>query len=112
MIAVLLQVPVARYIDWILTTPLMIYEICHVGGAPYHIILMAIGCDELMLSAGIVAACLDRRRDRSQMTAWFCMGCIFFAALVYTLHSQVAHGTALQQTEDVQRLFRQASSPP
>ena len=35
--------PVARYIDWIFTAPLMLYELCHLGGAGCSTTLLIIG---------------------------------------------------------------------
>ena len=35
--------PLARYIDWIFTTPLMLYELCHLGGADFSTTLLIIG---------------------------------------------------------------------
>ena len=55
------MVPIARYIDWIATTPLMLYELCHLGGANFSTTLFILGCDLITLCFGLVSAFLDRR---------------------------------------------------
>ena len=50
------QVPFIRYLDWITTTPLMLYELCHIGHAPAYVTMMIIGCDIMTLSLGICSA--------------------------------------------------------
>ena len=42
------RVPIARYIDWMTTTPLMLYEVCHLGGASTSTMMIIVGCDILM----------------------------------------------------------------
>ena len=46
------HVPIVRYLDWILTTPIMLGELCHIGHASPHVYDLVIGCDLLMLSCG------------------------------------------------------------
>ena len=36
--------PIARYIDWMTTTPLMLYEVCHLGGASTSTMMIIVGC--------------------------------------------------------------------
>ena len=50
------EVATARSEDWIATTPLMLYELCTIGGAEKHTIIIVIGSDILMLVGGIVSA--------------------------------------------------------
>lgn len=50
------KVPIIRYIDWIATTPLMLFELCMIGGAEKHTTIFIIGCDLMMLVGGIVSA--------------------------------------------------------
>jgi len=44
----------ARYIDWILTTPLMVWDILALAGAPASEIMLACGIDMLMIGFGVV----------------------------------------------------------
>merc|ERR1712048_502494 len=45
-----------RYIDWILTTPLMLWDLMALAGASSDDILMAVGVDVLMIGFGAVGA--------------------------------------------------------
>lgn len=98
------SVPIVRYIDWISTTPLMLYELSHIGGAETYVVIMIIGCDLLMLAFGIVAAVLPRHLQWSKWLWFFGSGFCYVSMLV-TLHMCVARGTVLAAAEDVQWLF-------
>uniref|UniRef100_A0A7S0HUP7 Uncharacterized protein n=1 Tax=Phaeocystis antarctica TaxID=33657 RepID=A0A7S0HUP7_9EUKA len=39
------------------------------------------------------------------MMTWFSLGCFFYMLMVYTLHTEVAKGTVLEQSETIQELF-------
>lgn len=52
--------PNSGYIDWIATTPLMLFELCMIGGAEKHTTILIIGCDLMMLTGGIVSAMVAR----------------------------------------------------
>ena len=65
-----------RYLDWIATTPIMLYEVCHLGGADFPTTMMVCGVDVLMISTGIVSAVIPL--DRAKLP-WFFMSCVFFA---------------------------------
>ena len=56
-------VPIARYIDWITTTPILMYELGHLAHASTANTMMLVGSDILMIAAGIISACLDRQRQ-------------------------------------------------
>ena len=84
------NVPLVRYVDWITTTPLMLYEICHIAHAKTHEIVMVIGCDLLMLGLGITAACIDSEKHFGVKYGVFGIACIFFIILVSTLNVDVA----------------------
>jgi bacteriorhodopsin len=101
------RVPVARYLDWVTTTPLMLYEICHLGHAPFHTTMMVVGCDILMLSFGIVSALISWERHKGLKHVWFIMSSIFYILMVVTLHVDVGHGSAMGQPDQVQNLFAQ-----
>jgi len=100
-----IRVPFVRYADWILTTPLMLYELCTIGNAPGHVTMMVIGCDLLMLGFGIVSACIDRKDKLLEKYLWFLASCAFFILMLGALHFHVATGSALEQPADVQTLF-------
>jgi len=99
------KVPMARYVDWIVTTPIMLYELCHLGGADGATTLVIIVSDLLMLATGIFAACLSRVDHTRLMLVWFSIGCLMFVILVAVLHTKVSLGTVKEQDDDVQALF-------
>ena len=101
------KVPLARYIDWITTTPLMLYELCHLGGATFSTTLFILGCDLITLSFGLVSAFLDRKGSSRQMLTWFFSAGFFYVMMMLALHGEVARGTALNQAQWVQDLFNQ-----
>ena len=98
-------VPIARYLDWILTTPLMLYELCHIGGADTATTTVVIVSDILMLATGIFAACLSRVDHTRLMLVWFAIGCLFYVVMVAVLHVKVATGTVHDEDEKTQTLF-------
>jgi bacteriorhodopsin len=100
------KVPVARYFDWITTTPLMLYELCHLGHAPQHTSIMIIGCDILMLVCGIVSALISWEH-KGLKHVWFLIACVLYVVWVHCLHVDVGNGSALEQPEKIQRLFQQ-----
>ena len=101
------KVPLARYIDWIATTPLMLYELCHLGGADFSTTLFILGCDLITLSFGLVSAFLDRKGASHRMLTWFVSAGFFYVLMMMALHGEVARGTALSQPEHIQHLFNQ-----
>jgi len=100
-------VPLARYIDWIATTPIMLYELCRLGGADLSSTIMILGCDLICLSFGIMSACLDRQKSSRQMLAFFLAAGFFYVFMMFALHEQVAQVTVLEQAQWVQDLFHQ-----
>ncbi|CAE7455145.1 aop3 [Symbiodinium natans] len=102
-------IPVIRYIDWIATTPLMLYELCTIGGAEKHTIIIVIGSDILMLVGGIVSAMIVPKGKVMQKYAWFGISIFFYILMVVALEVDVSYGTVLERPPDVQRLFKQLS---
>lgn len=100
------RVPWVRYVDWILTTPIMLAELCHIGHAPDHTFDMIIGCDLLMLSCGIASALIPTETNLKEKCFFYLCGSVFFAIMVFTLHRDVANGSAKHQSEHIQELFQ------
>lgn len=98
-------VPLARYIDWIFTTPIMLYELCRLGGADLSSTIMILGCDLICLSFGLMSACLDRKRSSRAMLGYFFAAAFFYVFMMFAIHDQVAQGSALEQPQWVQDLF-------
>ena len=99
------KVPVIRYIDWITTTPLMLFELCMIGGAEKHTFFMVIGCDLMMLTGGIVAAMIVPKAKVGLKYLWFFSSVFFFALMIAALQVDVANGTVKNRPADVQLLF-------
>jgi bacteriorhodopsin len=97
-------VPIARYIDWITTTPLMLYELCHIAHAPAHMVFMVIISDLLMLATGMVAAAMPWKGYKVYKQIWFFFSCLFYMLLVVVLQVDVAY-KASKQTEVAAQLF-------
>jgi len=94
------KVPIVRYVDWAITLPLMLYQLCDLGGADTASTLLVISCFLLFLFAALVAACTDRLKP-----VWCVVVCLFYGLTVYNLHSEVAEGTLSAQDQQARDLF-------
>jgi bacteriorhodopsin len=83
-------VPFVRYVDWITTTPLMLYELCHIAHAEGHVIVMVIGCDLITLSLGISSAVIDQEHHFGVKYTLFVIAAAFYILMVSTLVMDVA----------------------
>eukprot|EP00434_Breviolum_minutum_P000224 symbB.v1.2.000186.t2/scaffold21.1/size436794/5 len=99
------KVPLIRYIDWIATTPLMLFELCVIGGAEKSTTIFIIGCDLIMLGGGIVSATVVPKAKVKLKYAWFMVSNLFFILMIAALQVDVAQGTVKTRPEDVQQLF-------
>eukprot|EP00913_Durusdinium_trenchii_P029479 g27632.t1 len=79
------KVPIIRYIDWIATTPLMLFELCMIGGAEKHTFFMVIGCDLMMLTGGIVSAMIVPKKKVALKYLWFGSSVLFFCLMIAAL---------------------------
>ena len=84
-------IPFVRYVDWITTTPLMLYELCHIAHAQSHAIVMVIGCDLITLSLGISSAIIDQEHYFGVKYTLFTIAAAFYILMVCTLVMDVAH---------------------
>jgi bacteriorhodopsin len=98
-------VPLPRYIDWITTTPLMLFELCHIAHAPAGTTLMVILCDLMMLGTGIIEAMIPWEKYRGIKQVWFAISCWFFVLMVAVLHFDVAPKAA-EQSQVAADLFQ------
>jgi bacteriorhodopsin len=98
-------VPIARYIDWITTTPLMLYEVCHIAHAPASMTIMVIVCDLLMLATGLISAAVPWKPYKAMKTVWFLFSCLFYILMVIVLQMDVAY-KASKQVEVAATLFK------
>lgn len=96
------QVYWARYVDWALTTPLLLLNLCLLAGVDGAHTLMAIVANVIMNLAGLFAAFGKERT--AQKWGWFVIACL---AYVFTLWHVGLHGSRMVRTKGtrVSRLF-------
>ncbi|KAG0150009.1 hypothetical protein CROQUDRAFT_88563 [Cronartium quercuum f. sp. fusiforme G11] len=72
----------ARYLDWLLTTPLLLTDLGLLAGVPVQDILLLVVSDLAMVVTGLLGAF-----NQSESTKWgfFGMSCIFFLYIVLEL---------------------------
>jgi len=74
-----------RYVDWILTTPLMIWDILALAGAPADEIMLAVGIDILMIAFGLVGAQTpDQNKWFFFIIGMLCFGHVVMVLLKYS----------------------------
>lgn len=72
----------ARYVDWTLTTPLLLLDLALLAGLSGANILVAIVADVIMVITGLFAAYGD---GDGQKWGWYAWACIAYLAIVYQL---------------------------
>jgi bacteriorhodopsin len=70
-----------RYIDWFITTPLLLLDLLLTAGMPWPTILFTIIIDEIMIVTGLVGALVQSRYK----WGFFVFGCVALAYIVYQL---------------------------
>jgi len=72
----------ARYVDWSLTTPLLLLDLALLGGLSGANILVAIVADLIMVLTGLFAAFGSQD---GQKWGWYTIACIAYLVIVYQL---------------------------
>ncbi len=72
----------ARYVDWSLTTPLLLLDLSLLAGLSGANILVAVVADLIMVLTGLFAAFGD---DDGQKWGWYAFACIAYLVIVYQL---------------------------
>ena len=72
----------ARYVDWSVTTPLLLLDLALLAGLSGANILVAIVADLIMILTGLFAAFGD---DDGQKWGWYAWACIAYLVIVYQL---------------------------
>jgi bacteriorhodopsin len=72
----------ARYVDWSLTTPLLLLDLCLLAGLSGANILVAVVADVIMILTGLFAA---YGKDNGQKWGWYAFACIAYLVVVYQL---------------------------
>ena len=78
------QIFYVRYIDWFLTTPLLLLDLLLTCRLPWPTILYTISMNEIMIVTGLVGALVPTRYK----WGFFTFGCAAFLVVVYTLVSE------------------------
>jgi len=84
------QVYWARYVDWSLTTPLLLLDLCLLAGLNGGNILIAIVADIIMILTGLFAA--FGTEDTPQKWGWYAIACIAYLVVIWQL---AYHGRAV-----------------
>ena len=72
----------ARYVDWSVTTPLLLLDLCLLAGLSGANILVAVVADLIMILTGLFAAFGE---EGGQKWGWYAFGCIAYLVIVYQL---------------------------
>lgn len=91
----------ARYVDWSLTTPLLLLDLALLAGMNGSNILTAIVADEIMILTGLFAAF---GKTSGTKWGWYAMGCAAFLAIIWNL-AVGARRTAKNRDEQVGKFF-------
>ena len=84
------EVYYARYIDWTLTTPLLLLDLCLLAGLSGGVIIMTMIADIIMIVTGLFAA--FGAEDTPQKWGWYAIACFAYLVVVWHL---VIHGRAM-----------------
>jgi bacteriorhodopsin len=77
-----------RYIDWLITTPMMLLALCHFGNARTVLTNYLISMDLLMILSGLIGATIDG----GEKWVFFGVAMLFFLPVIYyllVLYSQI-----------------------
>lgn len=84
------QVFWARYVDWTITTPLLLLDLCLLAGIDGAHTLMAIAADVIMVLSGLFAA--YGRENTAQKWGWYTIGCVAYLFIVWHV---AVHGSRM-----------------
>ncbi len=90
------QVFWARYVDWAITSPLVLLNLCLLAGVDGAHTLMAVVADWVMVLGGLFALFGDERT--AQMWGWLAIACLGYLGVVW--HVGV-HGAMMVQDKGV-----------
>jgi len=76
------QVYWARYVDWSITTPLLLLDLSFLAGISGANILVAIVADLVMILTGLFAALVEKN---SVKWGWYAMACLAYLVILYIL---------------------------
>lgn len=108
----------ARYIDWTLTTPLMLLDIAGLAGVTRSDALgLLLGSDILMIVAGVIGANMNDSNGANEGYKWafFLIGMLFYMPICYFLLMEMGEGrskaASLSRTVGMFTLFLWSAYP-
>jgi bacteriorhodopsin len=90
------QIYWARYVDWALTTPLLLLDLCFLAGVDGAHTLMAVIADVIMVLSAMFAAYGDNKT--AQHWGWYVIGCISY---IFVIWHVAVHGTTMVRAKGV-----------
>ncbi len=84
----------ARYVDWSVTTPLLLLDLCLLAGLPGANILVAIVADVIMILTGLFAAFTV---EEGPKWGYYAIACIAYLVVIYQL---AFNGRGVVQNKD------------
>ena len=84
----------ARYVDWSITTPLLLLDLALLAGLAGGNILVAIVADIIMVLTGLFAALTN---DSTHRWGYYAIGCIAYLVVIYQL---AVNGRAVAAAKD------------
>jgi bacteriorhodopsin len=91
----------ARYADWIITTPLLMVDMCKLAHADAPVTQMLVCLDIVMISLGVASA-ITHSRVRSLV--WFAASAAMYVLMVILIQSEL--GSSIEsESDDVKSLY-------
>lgn len=84
----------ARYVDWSITTPLLLLDLAFLAGLNGANILVTVVADIIMVLTGLFAALAEDERVR---WGYYAMGCLAYLVIIYQL---AFHGRSMAMAKD------------
>lgn len=75
----------ARYVDWLITTPLMLYDIARLAGASKFNTMYLVSLDVLMILSGLIGALNEHGNDKWAFFAFSMLTFIGVCSVLWTL---------------------------
>ena len=95
------EIFVGRYVDWLVTTPLLLLELGVIAGLRSQVILAAVGADLLMILTGLIAT-LERAPNNY---LWYAIGTGCFLVILALLLTEFSF-SARRRNGKINQLFQ------
>nr|AHH02111.1 protein 72 [synthetic construct] len=92
----------ARYLDWSITTPLLVIDLAELGERPFAIKLTLVFADFLMIATGLFCALCPA----PMRWGFFAFSCLFFLVLLFILYQGYARTLRLLPTDRDRNMYR------